>query len=512
MMHDGEMTWGGRRMEKLLNNFNWRNTMKKHYGLSIRLATLVFASLGLFLFATIASAADIKASGWVGTKTHLSNRPNAGQIYPTKDMDNYQFTEMRGRVQFELIPSEVAGAVWHNEIDYNFGGAAYQTGRGLGGGLGSDTTNLETKQLYLYFKAPSLNLKTTVGINWVTDDFDWIVIGNDAAGFQFDYAAAGTKAKLGAYRFWQPNIKAVTNNVDLYMLSGSQQLSPAAKIGVAGYWLKDGTGAEGNGLLSQGLGSTANGLANLSYNAATGNKALIPLGTKYDLNSYFTGIFGDVAVGPVKLEAWGVYNFGKVDQTGKDSIDIKGFATDVRASAKAGPVALSLDYLYVSGSDKNADKEFGFTNSGLYSVASNFNYKQGMMILLPDGNDWNKSSAFAYNASNIYEDRFLGVTGLFGNVRFPLPGNFSGKIGVGMMYSAEKREVNGNSLMGTEVNGTWSYAVNKNASINLNAAYAFTGDFYKVSAAQAAASTKGVKANTDPDNVSYTTLVFQVNF
>lgn len=485
--------------------------MRKHFGLSIKLATLVIASMGLFLFASIGSATEIKASGWVGTKTAVSQRTNLGTIYPKQDMDTSQYTHMRGRLQFELIPSEVAGAVWHNEIDYNFGGQAYQTGRGLGGGLGSDTTNLETKQLYLYFKVPSLNLKATAGINWITDDFDWVVIGNDAAGFQFDYANAGTKAKFGAYRFWESTITTVTNKVDFYMLSGSQQLSPTSKIGAAGYYLKDGTGADGNGLLSQGV-SAANGYASLSNNAATGNKGLMAATDKYDLNSYFAGIFGDVAIGPAKLEAWGVYNFGKVDVKGKDSIDIKGFAADVRASGKVKGVALSLDGLYVSGSKKDADKEFGFTNSGLYSAASNFNFKQGMMILLPDGNDWNYSSAYAYNVSNIYEDRFLGVTGLFGNVKFPLPGNFSGKVGLGTMYSAEKREVNGNNHMGTEVNGTLRYDVNKNASISLNTAYAFTGDFYKVSAAQAAASTKGVKVNTDPDNVSYTTLVFQVNF
>ncbi len=492
--------------------------MRKHYGLPIRLATPVIAVLSLFLFASIASATEIKASGWVGSKTHISSQRGtpsgilAGQVYPKKDMDTYNFTEMRGRLQFELIPNEYAGAVWHSETDYNFGGAAYQTGRGLGGGLGSDTTNIETKQLYLYFKVPSLNLRATAGINWITDDFDWIVIGNDAAGFQFDYVTPATKAKFGAYRFWEPKITAVTDSVDFFMLSGSQQLSPTARIGVAGYYLKDGSGGDGNGLLSTPFGSTANGLANLGFNAATGNKALIPQGTKYDLNSYFAGIFGDVAIGPAKIEAWGVYNFGKVDVTGGESIDIKGFAADVRASGKVKGVTLSLDGLYVSGSNKDADKEFGFTNSGLYSVASNFNFKQGMTILLPDGNDWSYSSAYAYNVSNIYEDRFLGVTGLFGNVRFPLPGNFSGKVGLGTMYSAEKRAVNGNSYMGTEVNATLRYDVNKNTSISLNSAYAFTGDFYEVSAAQAATSAKGVKANADPDNVSYTTLVFQVMF
>lgn len=500
-------------MRKLLDYFNWRNTMKKHYGRSIKLATLVFASLGLFLFASIASAAEIKASGWVGSKVHISStRPTTAQIYPTKDMDAFNYVdEMRGRVRFEFIANENAGVVWHNELDFNFGGQAYQNGRNLGGGLSADTTNLETKQLYLYFKVPSLNLRTTVGVNWVTDDFDWVILSNDTAGFQFDYATAATKAKFGVYRFWDPRINAVSDNVDFYMLSGSQQLSPAARIGVAGYWLKDGSGGDGNGLLSQGV-TVNNAYANLGFNGATGNKSLIAAGTKYDLNSYFTGIFGDVAVGPVKLEAWYVYNFGKVDQTGKDSIDIKGFAADVRASAKVKGVALSLDALYVSGSTKDADKEFGFTNSALYAVASNFMYKQGMMILLPDGNDWGISSAYAYNVSNIYEDRFLGVMGLFGNVNFPLPGNFSGKIGLGTMYSAEKRAVNGNSYMGTEVNGTLSYDVNKNASISLNTAYALTGDFYKVSDAQAAASTKGVKANTDPKNISYTTLVFQVSF
>ncbi|TRZ75180.1 MAG: hypothetical protein D4R93_05360 [Deltaproteobacteria bacterium] len=87
--------------------------MKKHYGLSMKLATLVFASLGLFLFATVAGATEIKASGWVGTKTHLSSTKTTGtgQFYPTKDLATTNFTEMRGRLQFELIASEVAGAV-----------------------------------------------------------------------------------------------------------------------------------------------------------------------------------------------------------------------------------------------------------------------------------------------------------------------------------------------------------------------------------------------------------------
>jgi len=486
--------------------------MKKHYGLSIKLATLVIAFLGLFLFASVASATEIKASGWVGTKTAVSQRTPGGAIYPTQDMPTYQYTHMRGRLQLELVASEVAGAVWHNETDYDFGGQAYTTGRGQGGGLGSDNTNLETKQLYLYFKVPNLNLKATAGINWIMDDFNWVVLGNDAAGVQFDYANAGTKAKFGAYRFWDPNIKATTDDVSFFMLSGSQQLSPAAKIGVAGYYLMDGSGGDGNGFLSQANNPATGYNPNGSNNAATGNKVLIPLSTKYDLNSYFAGIFGDVRIGPVLLEAWGLYNFGKVDVKGKESIDIKGLAADVQASAKVGGTVLSLDALYVSGSDKDADKEFGFTNSGLYSAGSNPINKQGMMILLPDGNDWNYSSAYAYNVSNIYEDRFHGVTGLFGNVRFPLPGNFQGKVGLGTMYSAEKRAVNGNSHMGTEVNATLIYGINKHTSISLNSAYAFTGDFYQVSAAQAAASTKGVKANTDPDNVSYTTLVLRVAF
>jgi hypothetical protein len=461
---------------------------------------------------TVASwAAELKVDGWAGTKTAYSQRAPLGQIYPTEEVLGSKYTHMRGRLRFDFSAVPDVGVVWHNELDFDFGRGAFQaSGRNVGGGLGADSTNLETKQLYMYYKVPDIPLKGTIGVNWTTDDFDWVVLGNDTAGFSFDYGE-DINLRLGLYRFWTRDIFTTNDNVDFYMLSGSKQVGKS-KIGLAGYYLLD-RGANGDGALNQAGPSSINGFASLSQNAATGFRELIPLGTDYKLKSYFVGIFGETMLpGDISLSAWGVYNFGDVDLQTGNSIDIKGFALDARLSKQIRDIKFTLEGLYVSGADEDNDQKFGFTNSGLYSAGSNFFHRHGMMILLPDGDDWNYSSALAYNVSNIFEDRFLGVAGAFLNAEFPLPHKFSGKVGLGTLLSARKRVVNDERYMGSEIHAKLYYPLAPRMTVALKGGYAFTGDFYKVSAAQAAASPKGVAANENPDDIFYTYLEFRVFF
>ncbi|RJQ87926.1 MAG: hypothetical protein C4519_00050 [Desulfobacteraceae bacterium] len=464
-------------------------------------------------------AAELKTDGWLGTKTAYSQRTSLGQLYPREDVQGSKYTHMRGRLLFNFITAPGVGLVWHNEIDFDFGSGAYGqnngnpaapggVNRGFGGGLGADTVNLETKQLYMYFKVPEIPLKANIGVNWITDDFDWVILGDDAAGFTVNYGES-FDIRLGAYRFWEENITSINDNVDFYMLSGSKKIGKS-KIGLAGYYLWD-RGSNGDGVLNTSGPSGKNGFASLAQNAATGFRSLIPTGTDYELKSYFAGIFGETMLpGAINLSAWGVYNFGEVDVQGGSDIDINGFAVNARLSKKINNVNLTMNGIYISGADKDDDQEFGFTNAGLYSLAGNFYYKSGMMILMPDGDDWNYSSALVYGISNIFEDRFLGVTGAFLNADFPIAGKLTGKVGVGTIFSAEERVVNSEKYMGSEINAKLYYQLAPKMTVALKGGYAFIGDFYKVSAAQAAASIKGVAAN-NPDDVLYTYLEFKVS-
>jgi hypothetical protein len=484
----------------------------KKFGLGIVLGICIMG------FTAASLAAELKTDGWLGTKTVYSQRTALGQIYPREDQVGNDYVHLRGRLRLDFSSAPDVGVVWHNEFDFDFGRGAYgsdnATGnavnRGFGGGLGADTTNVETKQLYLYYKVPEIPLKGTVGVNWSVDDFDWVILGNDTAGFTFNYGK-DIDLRLGLYRFWEENIAEINDNVEFFTLSGSKKVGKS-KIGLAGYYLWD-RGSDGNGVLNTAGASGRNGFASLAQNAATGFRELIPNGTDYELKSYFAGIFGETMLpGDFSLSAWGVYNFGDVDVQGGDSIDINGFAVDARLSKKVINVKFTLEGLYISGADDDDDEEFGFTTSGLYSAGSNFFYKHGMMILLPDGDDWNYSSALVYNVSNIFEDRFLGVTGAFLNAEFPLTNKLSGKLGLGTIFSAEKRVVNNERYMATEIHGKLYYQLAPKMTVALKGAYAFTGDFYEVSAAEAAASPKGVAPNEDPDDIAYTYLEVKVLF
>jgi hypothetical protein len=328
-------------------------------------------------------------------------------------------------------------------------------------------------------------------------------------------------------------------------------------LGGSFYYLKDGSGVPaGRGLLNNGPGvrnpnvsaattlsggpagetatTTISGLGPLAaaagkslnfltYTAATGFSPIIPTGTKYHLDAYYLGLFGTAPVGPVTLKGWGLYNFGTVEDksTGGSDVDINAFAVDLTASANIQNISVSVDGIYVSGSDKQiGDGDFGLITANQYQLAGTFFYKHGMMILLPDGDDLNNSMALVYDLANIYESTYLGIMGVFANATVPMVKNLTGKLGVGYLRSAEDRIVNGNSSMGTEVNANITYAVVAGATISLNGAYAWTGNFYEVSAAERdaynAALTAGdlfggrIAANEDVDNIYYTSLVFRV--
>jgi hypothetical protein len=251
-------------------------------------------------------------------------------------------------------------------------------------------------------------------------------------------------------------------------------------------------------------------------------KELIPATATYDGDVYYLGVQGEGVVGPVKLDGWAFYNFGQYEIGNNviDDVDVSGFAVTLRGSTQIQDIGLSLQGLYGSGSDK--DDEFSYITGEAYQLAGAFYYRTGMMILMQDGDDINNSSALVYNPSNIWENRTLGIIGVFANATAKLPMNLSGKIGAGGIWSAEDRVANGETEMGYEINANLTYQVAPNATIALNGAYAIIGDFYQVSEADAkdynaAAAAKAddnvrgtLSSNKSPDDVYYTSLVFRV--
>lgn len=486
-----------------------------------------------------ASAAELKASGQFKIKHIIMNEENGRQILPRKDMATQRVDYARANMNLQFLANQYMGFVWATELDFHFGDGAYVTNRSMGGGLAADTTNLENKQVYMNFDIPNTPLTFRGGITGVIDSYGGTFHNTDTAGLRLLADMGDTRINLDWFRWWNTNNNSIIDDVDNYQLTVSQKIPGiSGLLGGSFYYLKDGTGdPKGNkgiggaGVLNKGAGITGGGnvgattpgngnsVGYLTYNQATGNAALIS--SPYHLDSYYLGVFGNAMLGPVKLEGWGLYNFGTVDffnAAGDDTgdADISAFMIDLMGTIKIQNISLSLEGLYVTGHEDQTNDKFGFVTANQYQLAGAFYYRHGMMVLLPDGDDIDNSSALAYDVANIWENQYLGILFLGANVSMPLPSNLSAKVGVGNLMSAEKRKVNGNTQMGTELNGSLTYTVTQGTTITLNAAYCWTGEFYDVTAADIAAFNPKVGAkpgkNEDKDDVYYTALRFMVVF
>jgi len=99
--------------------------------------------------------------------------------------DQNNFVHQRLRMYFTSVASENLKVVYKNEIDFNWGTGRYANARGQGGGIGGDTVNLETKNVYMEFMVPDTPLKTTLGLQGVTLH-KGLWISDDVAAARFD--------------------------------------------------------------------------------------------------------------------------------------------------------------------------------------------------------------------------------------------------------------------------------------------------------------------------------------
>jgi len=144
--------------------------------------------------------------------------------------DSYQYVTQRMRMYFNIIASENLKLVYKNEIDMEWGDASFGnngTGpntafRNDGGGLGGDTVNLETKNVYLEFMVPDTPVKATIGLQGIALHRGWF-IDDDAGGARFDLnfdPVTVTAYWIGAYGL-EANDPSSSNDVWSMAASGA---------------------------------------------------------------------------------------------------------------------------------------------------------------------------------------------------------------------------------------------------------------------------------------------------
>lgn len=480
--------------------------------------------------AQAAKAQDGKAvdfGGFIRTRMHLSNFTTYSsngdfQTLPfdrsVKDANNSaNYFEQRARLYITPKLNDYLSGTFAFEIDFRAGDSAYAVGRNSGGGLEADQTNFETKNLFITAKVPGTNLTTILGLQNLKDAYNGILLGwADATGATLNYKAANNVSTvLGWYRFWQPASR-LKKSVAADFWRGEVAYSPTKDLdlGFNLYALSDRSGAGASGsdtgaLGGPAIGSSSNGYAPLAYNASTGHESLVG-DTDYTMTLWYPGINFSYRVGGYTIDGFGIYQLGQFRSAsaGIDNVNIRSGAANLNVSTKIGPASVKLGGLYVSGSDSKENpsigiKKGGFYTPGSYSLAAAWMGLTGMKIIFPDIDATNQDQYLVYDASNILEQRPLGVQAIMLTGNVPLSKKTNLELGLGTASAAEKRVVNDKKYMATEVNAGVHHALYKNMSIGLVGAYAWVGNLYKVTDAQAAtynASAPGldVRPNRDP--------------
>ncbi len=477
-----------------------------------------------------AMAGEFTFSGLIRNKLYLGSnyeRYDAGDVIPIKSSDgaaadavnpsnltarNFRintdaptatYFEERGRLKFEGKGDEV-GVVAFYEIDLRFGDGQYSIARNSGGGLEGDTINMETKNLYVWFK-PTTDALVNVGLQSWTDAYRGVLLGySDISGI------------FGTAKFAP---------VDLRYGWGVIKHGPGLVTGASGSAANN----PGNSLVGSEANKSADfyaleahfvpttdsraglNLYQFNDNAGVGvrgypNSQVV--GKSTTINTI--GVDGSFKVAdPITLSAFLFYQTGKADRggTGGADLNIKGQSADVRADIAVGSGKGFIEAIYISGDDNPSDNDYkGIVTGSNYALAGSFFASTDMEILLPNTDDQNTSEALTYDSKNFGQ----GLVHIGAGYTLPL-GKTSVKIGVGNSRFAKVVPVGTTGFnkknQATEVNLKVNYNLKKGLDAGIVAAYAILGDAYDVGANSFQGTPAGLAA---PDNLYK--LVARLNY
>jgi hypothetical protein len=391
------------------------------------------------------------------------------------------YVDQRARMRFEAKSQDV-GFVGFFEIDMRWGDTQYVAARNQGGGLEADSINLETKNVYVWFK-PNANTTVNVGLQNYTDPYAGVLFGAaDFAG-----VTALMKVEPANLVFVYAKLKDSTSpgdllnkknaDVDLLALQASMSPTKDARVGLNFHFINDRgfQGTPGNAITVDNTASKIT-LADLKYSNA---------------KIYVLGLDGSFNVAaPLTLSAFAFYQFGTIkDFTAFDNnvrftedVKVKAYVADIRADVAAGPGKGFLELLYVSGMDPNSDsKDYkGIVNGSNYANAGSLYSRTDMEIMLPNPMDGNSGQALVYDPKG---PTGLGLLHIGAGYTMPLAQKLTGKVGLGWAQTA--KSFGGSDFLfakkgiGTEVNARLTYSITKGLDLMGTGAYCWLGDAFE---------------------------------
>jgi hypothetical protein len=448
-------------------------------GLIVLLVAAVAVAFALPAMADL-TPKNLNVSGFYRAKSWVSNFQGvagSGAASLAQDPATAAYVEQRARVKFDFGTENVK-AVWFLESDMNFGDSASIVNRNQGGALSGDSIQIETKNLYLWFKVPDTSLDFTVGLQNQSDPYAGVIYGAaDMAGIFMTAKFEPVMFKLGWAKLYE-NQLVKTDDATLYVVETNFLPGKAISLGLNFMYLQDDTGA------ASGVGVKLNPL-----NDGTPGPASILANRKVDL--YTPGLNATFKLGPATLSGFGFYQIGTAESLipGVADIDIEAYGADLRADLKLGPANIFLEGIYLSGDDKageyNAPITLGdYQGTGTGSGGNSGYTRTRMQILLASWDTINSAQCLVGCSGGVYGDS-LGLQGrglwhaaLGANVdvakRIKLEANVGYAEAVKMLTTDPAFK---DKDLGAEVNAGINFNIAKGLDFGLFGAYVFLGDF-----------------------------------
>ncbi len=472
--------------------------------------------------ATASFAKDHELNGFFRVRGIMNNYGLGAATNFADDAKTSKIWEQRVRMKYTMNLNEYLGFTYFGEIDFDWGDEAFtDAGRNDGGAIQGDSTNLETKNLYMSVKVPETPVSAKLGLQGVADNWSGYFLLSDVAGIMANVKLDAVNITVGTFKLWEGNDVA-EDDVDMYALMLGFKPMGDLKIGLDFYYVND-NDFENAGVAGPPTVSTPTGTINIGQpNGGTTAVGLQNLWGGADL--YWVGVNAAYKMGGLGLDGWAFYNGGTLKSGGSaavDDVDVSGFALDVTGTYTVAGVKLGLEGFYVSGDNDDEDLKMplstaAWSGSGSVNGASGPDlpfYKSGLMILLYDPKSANFSSAAVRDAQNA----FLGFWGVVLSGSYTPPNlkamYLKGAVGyVSSQEDAAKRsgtsytETGGGDNLGTEFAARVGYKMAEALDLSINASYVMLGDFYDDW------TTKSSGATTDPDDPYLVYLMAELSF
>ena len=391
------------------------------------------------------------------------------------------YVEQRIRLKYSAKLNDDFKLKTDFKIDSRWGSGAYDTKRKLGGEIGSDTVNLETRAAYLDFNLPVGGVNVKLGIQPWTDAYDGIFVDTQMAGVIGSTTINDLALSLGWFRLDDSATTPFGHNPrDLVVLDGSYTVNKELTVGGSYYMLND------------PITSDTKYLA--------GSPRTLPTEIVHTL-----GVNSAAKFGVATLNAYLLYQFGDLTElaTGKEH-SISAFAGALNARAKLDAGTVKASFLYASG-DKDSGGSKAFRDVQDLDGGTESDYSSDMRMLRKDQFAGASGKSFIATINNRDQGVIFGSAGYDANLSEKV---FAGA-NVGFALVAEENASkpvnlatgvrNSSNYLGTEINAAIGYKLNANVTASLRGAYVVLGDYFK-----------GVAANGETPNDPYSTSLMLV--